>query len=69
MFVLIHIMLKEDYDVFKVAVAVELKIARPMAYPLTQTLRVAYENNQVYVYFIPKLLRVIDSYFILTIKN
>ena len=44
-------MLKEGYDVFIVdhpTVAVELRIDRPLAYPLTQTLRVAYELNQVY---------------------
>ena len=40
------------YDVFTVdhlAVAVELKVARPIAYPLTWTLRLAYEHNQVHM--------------------
>ena len=58
-FVLIHIMLSQGCDVSTVdylAVAVELKVARPIAYPLTQTLGVAYEHNQAYVYFILKLL-------------
>ena len=31
---------------------VELKVPRPIAYPLIWTLNVAHKHNQVYVYFI-----------------
>ena len=64
MFVLIHIILSEGYDVFTIghpAVAVELKVARPVAYPLTWTLSVAYEHTQVYGYLILKLLRISET--------
>ena len=47
-------MLQEGYDIFTVgdtAVAVELKVARPIGYPLTQPLRVAHKHSQVYVCF------------------
>ena len=43
------------------AVAVELKAVRPIAYPLTLTLNVAHKDNQVYIYFIQKLLRVLKT--------
>ena len=43
------------------AVAVELNVARPIAYPLTRTNQVAYEHNQVHVYFILKLLRISET--------
>ena len=42
-------MLSEGYDIFTVndpSVAAELKVARPIACPLTRTLSVAYEHNQ-----------------------
>ena len=59
-------MLQEDHDVFTVdhpTVAVDLKVARPspIAYSLTRMLSVAYEHNQVYVYFILKLLRISET--------
>ena len=47
---LIHIMLWEGYGVFNAdhpAVAVELKLAEPVAYPLNRVLSVAYKHNQV----------------------
>ena len=43
------------------AVAAELKVARPRAYPLTWTLNVAHKHNQVYVCFILKLLRISET--------
>ena len=69
-------MLEEGYDVLTVdhpAVAVELEVARPVGYPLTRTLSMAYEHNQVFVYFILKLLRISETvtcqFLILTVKN
>ena len=66
----------EDYDFVTVghpAVAVELKVAGLVAYSLTRTLSVTHNHNQVYVYFILKLLRISETItinsFILTIKN
>ena len=53
MFVPIHIMWYEGNDIFTVerpAVAVELKVARSIAYPKS----VAYEHNQVLRLFNPK---------------
>ena len=61
---LIHIMLQEGYDDITVdhpAVAVEGKVTRPIAYPLTWMLSVAYEHSQVYVYFILNLLRTSET--------
>ena len=54
-------MLQVNYVVFTVyhpAVAVELKVDRTVIYPLTQMMSMADEHNQVYVYFILKLLRI-----------
>ena len=47
MLVLIQIMLQEGYDAFTAdnpAVAVGLKAVRPISYPLTWTLSVAYKH-------------------------
>ena len=57
-------MLQEGHDVFTVghpAVAVELKVARPTAYPFTRTLSVAHKHSQVYVYLILKLFRISET--------
>ena len=57
-------MLKEGYDVCTAdhpAFAVELNVGRPIAYRLTRTLSVAYERNQIYLYFILKLLRISET--------
>ena len=69
-------MLLKDHDVFTVdhpAVAVELKVARPITYPLTQALSLSYEHNQVHVYFILRLLKISETVtgysFVLTTKN
>ena len=42
-------------------VAVKLKVAGPIGYPLTRTLSVACEHSQVYVYFILKPLRISET--------
>ena len=52
-FVLIHVMSQEGYDVFTVdhpTVAVDLKLARPIAHPLTQTLSVWYMSTTKYMF-------------------
>ena len=57
-------MLLESYEIFTVdhtSVAVELTAARPIAYLLTRTLRVAYEHKKVYVYFILNLLGISET--------
>ena len=43
------------------AVAVEPKATRPITYILTRPLSVAYERNQLYLYFILKLLRILET--------
>ena len=56
MFELIHIIGEGVFTIGHTAVAVELKVVRPVAHLLTQTPSVAHEHNQVYVDFILKLL-------------
>ena len=43
------------------AVVVELKVAWPITCILTRTLSVAYKHNQIYVYFILKLLGISET--------
>ena len=53
----VHIILYKDGYV-----VVELKVTGPIAYPLTQTSSVAYEHNQLCVYFILKLLTISETF-------
>ena len=47
---------------------VELKLARPTAYPLTQTLRVAYKHNQVCLFHPKAIENIRNSYLLIPLS-
>ena len=51
------------------AVTVELKVARPMAYPLTQTLSVAYKHSQVCLFQLKAIENIRNSYILISLSN